>query len=201
MEIYNAPSTSASGITVGTTAISGGVSTQLLYDNAGFVGETSGMTWDSTNLALSMAQGAITTSQPQLNLTSTWNAAGITFTGIKLNITNTTSQSASKLIDLQVAAASMFSVTRVGVIGGVSMSLTGNISTSTGNLTVSSGSITATLGNITAAAGSIITGAPAGATAGMWKFGSLVTAAVVVDTTRSLYVDIGGTVYHLMVGT
>lgn len=45
------------------------------------------------------------------------------------------------------------------------------------------------------------TAAPAGASAGAWKLGSLVTAAVVLDTTRSLYVDIGGTVYHLMVST
>lgn len=43
------------------------------------------------------------------------------------------------------------------------------------------------------------TGAPAGATAGLWKLGSLVTAAVGLDTTRSLYVDVGGTVYKVLV--
>lgn len=41
--------------------------------------------------------------------------------------------------------------------------------------------------------------APSGASAGLWKLGSLVTAAVVVDTTRSVFIDIGGTVYKLMV--
>lgn len=41
--------------------------------------------------------------------------------------------------------------------------------------------------------------APSGASAGVWKLGSLVTAAVVPDTTRSLYVDVGGVVYKLIV--
>lgn len=55
-------------------------------------------------------------------------------------------------------------------------------------------------GNI-AATTTYQSGAPAGSTAGLWKFGALQTAAVVVDTTRSIYVDIGGVVYHLIVST
>ncbi len=47
----------------------------------------------------------------------------------------------------------------------------------------------------------IATAAPAGSSAGTWKLGALQTGAVVLDTTRSIYVDIGGTVYHLMVST
>lgn len=49
--------------------------------------------------------------------------------------------------------------------------------------------------------GGLSTAAPAGSSAGLWKFGALQTAAVVLDTTRSLYVDVGGTVYHVMVST
>lgn len=45
------------------------------------------------------------------------------------------------------------------------------------------------------------TGAPSGASAGLWKLGSLVTAAVTADTTRYIAVDIGGVVYKLIVAT
>lgn len=47
--------------------------------------------------------------------------------------------------------------------------------------------------------GTVQTTTPSGSTAGTWKLGALQTGAVVLDTTRSIYVDIGGTVYHLMV--
>lgn len=55
-------------------------------------------------------------------------------------------------------------------------------------------------GNI-AATTTYQSGAPAGSSAGLWKFGALQSGAVVVDTTRSVYVDIGGVVYHLIVST
>jgi hypothetical protein len=45
------------------------------------------------------------------------------------------------------------------------------------------------------------TAAPAGATNQPWKFGSLVAGAVTPDTTRSLFVDVGGTVFKVIVGT
>lgn len=47
----------------------------------------------------------------------------------------------------------------------------------------------------------IATAAPAGSSAGLWKLGALQTGAVVLDTTRSLYVDVGGVVYHVMLST
>lgn len=47
--------------------------------------------------------------------------------------------------------------------------------------------------------GSVSTAAPAGSSAGAWKLGALQTGAAVLDTTRSIFVDIGGTVYKLMV--
>lgn len=50
--------------------------------------------------------------------------------------------------------------------------------------------------------GSIQTAAPAGGgTAAAWKLGSLVTAPAVLDTTRYIEVDIGGTLYKLAVCT
>jgi hypothetical protein len=52
--------------------------------------------------------------KPLSDLTATWNAAGTTFTAIKMNVTDTASASGSLLIDLQVGAASRFKVTKAG---------------------------------------------------------------------------------------
>lgn len=51
------------------------------------------------------------------------------------------------------------------------------------------------------ATGAYISGAPSGGTAAAWKFGSLVTAAVVVDTTRYVQLDVGGTLYKMIVAS
>lgn len=50
------------------------------------------------------------------NLTDTWNAAGTTFAGIKMVVTNTASSSSSKLLDLSVSGATTgaFSVDNSG---------------------------------------------------------------------------------------
>jgi hypothetical protein len=48
----------------------------------------------------------VTTSTPVLDGTQTWNAGGVTFTGYKLNITNTASAAGSKLFDFQLGGAS-----------------------------------------------------------------------------------------------
>ena len=69
---------------------------------------------NSVNGSVSITQGTITTDNPILSATSTWNADGVTFNGIKLDIANTASAEASKLIDLQIGSATRFSVTRTG---------------------------------------------------------------------------------------
>ena len=46
--------TISTGITVNTTPITGGVSGRLLFDNAGTVGETSGINWNSSTATLSL---------------------------------------------------------------------------------------------------------------------------------------------------
>lgn len=70
---------------------------------------------------LTLASGTITASQPVLNLSQTWNAAGVTFTGAKINITDTASAAASLLVDFQVGGTSIFSVDKTGsvVAGGI----------------------------------------------------------------------------------
>jgi len=59
--------------------------------------------------------GTLTTSQP-MTLTQTWNAAGVTFTGLKVNITDTASAATSLLMDLQIGGATQFSVSKTGAV-------------------------------------------------------------------------------------
>jgi hypothetical protein len=51
---------------------------------------------------------------PISNLTTTWNNVATTFTGIKLNVTDTASAAASLLMDLQVGGSSQLSVAKNG---------------------------------------------------------------------------------------
>lgn len=68
----------------------------------------------------------ITADTPALTATQTWNAAGTTFRGIFLNVTNTASAAASKLLDLQVGGLARFSVATDGQV------TVGNILTASG---------------------------------------------------------------------
>lgn len=58
----------------------------------------------------------VTTSNPVLSLAQTWNAGGVTFTGLKLNVTDTASAAPSILLDLQVGGVSQFKVTKAGSV-------------------------------------------------------------------------------------
>jgi hypothetical protein len=53
---------------------------------------------------------------PISNLTTTWNNVSTTFTGVKLNVTDTASAAGSLLMDLQVGGASRFNVTKGGAV-------------------------------------------------------------------------------------
>jgi hypothetical protein len=48
------------------------------------------------------------------NLTDTWDSGLVTFNGIKINVTDTTSAVNSKLIDLQIGGNSKFTVDKFG---------------------------------------------------------------------------------------
>lgn len=50
------------------------------------------------------------------NITDTWNSSGTTFTGIKFNVTDTSSAAASLLMDLQVGGVSKFKVNKAGKV-------------------------------------------------------------------------------------
>lgn len=84
----------------------GGSTTQIQYNNAGAFGGMSGTAWDDTNRSLTITGATVTTSNPVFNLTQTWNAGAVAFTGINLNVTNTASSASSKLQDWQVGGTS-----------------------------------------------------------------------------------------------
>ena len=75
---------------------------------------------DSYLMPRSLAVGGetVTASAPVLDLSQSWNASGVTFTGIKLDVTDTASAAGSLLLDLDVEGVSKFSVDK---LGGVSM--------------------------------------------------------------------------------
>jgi len=68
-----------------------------------------------TQRQLRFPLGTVTASTP-LSVTQTWNSAGVTFTGIQANITDTASASGSLLMDLQVGAVSQFNIRKDGRI-------------------------------------------------------------------------------------
>jgi hypothetical protein len=58
----------------------------------------------------------LTASAPVLNLTQTWNNVAVTFTGFRLNVTDTASNAASLLMDLQVGGVTQASLTKAGAL-------------------------------------------------------------------------------------
>src|SRR5690349_8409032 len=70
------------------------------YFDGTSVSSMAGTSWDNTNKALTITGATVTASNPILNLSQTWNNAGVTFTGLLLNVTNTNSAAASLLVDL-----------------------------------------------------------------------------------------------------
>jgi hypothetical protein len=88
------------------------------------------------------AQGAIVADSPLINSTATWNAGGVTFRHILVNITDTASAAASLFVDYQVAGASKFSVRKDGLIttaGGGTFGGTMTLASDNSGVTVGSG--------------------------------------------------------------
>lgn len=66
--------------------------------------------------SITLTGGIVTTPTPVLNATQTWNAGLVTFTGIKFNVTDTASASASLLMDLQVGGISKLSFSKTNIL-------------------------------------------------------------------------------------
>lgn len=102
------------------------------YGNVLTIGSTAGTPQTGTlqngageNItSATLTGGTVTTSNPLLDMTQTWNDAGVTFTSLKLNVTDTASASASLLLDLQVGGDNRFKVDKTGrlTLGGTGSS-------------------------------------------------------------------------------
>ena len=94
----------------GTVALVAGSSGQVTYNSSGVQAGDSGLTYDDAAGALTVGGKTVTTDAPIINLSQTWNNAATTFTGLKLNVTNTASAAGSNLLDLQVGGVSAVQV-------------------------------------------------------------------------------------------
>jgi hypothetical protein len=54
----------------------------------------------------------LTANAPALDLAQTWNAVGVTFTGLKFNFTNTASAAGTSLMNLQIGGKNVFTLTK-----------------------------------------------------------------------------------------
>jgi hypothetical protein len=93
----------------------GGSDTQIQFNDGGSTfGGDSALVWDKTNNKMTIASGTLTTSQPALNITQTWNDGAVTFTGMDIAITSTASAAASRLLNIRVGATDVFYISRSG---------------------------------------------------------------------------------------
>lgn len=98
----------------------GGADTNIQFNNAGAFDGDAELTWDTTNkvLALSgnqtIAQGTLTDPEIALAVTATWNDGVDTFNAIDVNVTDTASAAASRLLNLRVGGTTVFEVDKAG---------------------------------------------------------------------------------------
>jgi len=130
--------TTAATVIIAATASSfdaPGSTGQVIVNDDGALTGDAGLTYNPSTNVLTNTDGQVvltggtrTTSAPLIDATQTWNASGQTFTGMKLNITDTASATASTLIQTQVGGANRFSVDKAGVLRlvGTTGSLTMN---------------------------------------------------------------------------
>jgi hypothetical protein len=96
----------------GTVALVAGSNQTVQFNSAGALSGDSGLLYDATTGALTVGGKTVSADAPVINLSQSWNNAAVTFTGIKLNVTDTASASASNLLDLQVGGVSQFKLNK-----------------------------------------------------------------------------------------
>ena len=102
------------------------------------------------------------------DLTDTWNNAGTSFNGIKLNVTDTASSVGSKLIDVQISGVSRFTVGKTGTV-----TATGIIESTSGGFKFPDGT-TQTTANVGGGTVTSVTGT--GTVSGLTLTGSITTS-------------------------
>jgi hypothetical protein len=113
-QIATSAANAAAGTAITTSGTQSGVQT----------GTTSATVQSPLMTTTTFGPSGLTGSQttPVLNLAQTWNTSG-TVTGLKLNATDTASNAASLLLDLQVGGVSKFNVNKSGQIRAIASSL------------------------------------------------------------------------------
>ena len=91
-----------------------GSDTQVLFNDGGVLAGDSGFTFNKTNNTIDLGGATVTASDPVIDASQTWNNAGVTFTGLKFNVTNTASASGSLIFDYQVGGSSVCILYRTG---------------------------------------------------------------------------------------
>lgn len=110
-QTWNAGATTFTGLKLNVTDTASAAGS-LLADFQ--VGGTSKFKLSKTGIVTVVAD-TVTANAPMLDLAQTWNETNTTFSAVKLNVTNTASASASKLIDLQVGGSTQGYVRKDGV--------------------------------------------------------------------------------------
>jgi len=111
-----ATSGSAADISTGTLSDSRLSTNVLLLTGAQTITGTKTITPAAGSSALIASNVTHTTSAPILDLAQTWNATAVTFTGLKLNVTDTASATGSLLADFQVGGTSKISIDKTGKV-------------------------------------------------------------------------------------
>ena len=106
--------TNLTGLPISTGLTGAGTGVLTALGNA--TNAASGLVALDANQSLSLTGATVTTSNPVLNLSQTWNAGAVTFTGLKLNVTDTASAAGSLALDIQKGGVTQFSIHKNGVV-------------------------------------------------------------------------------------
>lgn len=124
------------------------------------------------------------------DLSDTWNNAGISFNGIKLNATDTASAAGSKLLDLQISGVSKFTVGKTGTL-----TATGLIESTVGGFKFPDGTTQTTRATVNSVSG---TGSVSGLTltGTVTNSGSLTLGGTLALTSANVTTGLGYTPYN-----
>jgi hypothetical protein len=96
---------------------------QVIVNDGGVLTGDAGLTYNTSTNVLTNTDGQVvltggtrTTSAPLIDATQTWDGSGQTFTGLRVNVTDTASAIASSLLTLQRSGSTIVSVRKSGAV-------------------------------------------------------------------------------------
>lgn len=133
----------------------GGSDTEIQFNSGGTFAGDAGLTYNATTNVLTNTDGQLvltggtrTTSAPLIDATQTWNASGTTFTGVRVNVTDTASASGSALFDFQLGGTSRLSLTKAGELRFGTAGWLGQVSSSVVGWYSGAGTLAAAVGTV-----------------------------------------------------